>query len=63
MSDTTLITAKDVAEMMSIHVKTFYAFLKKPEGADFPKPISLGKRTNRWKRGEVEMWIKCFGGK
>lgn len=61
MSDINLMTAKDVAQAMSIHVKTFYALLKKPEGEGFPKPRIFGKRTHRWVRSEVEDWIKRSG--
>lgn len=57
MSDV-LIKAADVAEMLSLNIKTFYGFLKRPAGADFPKPIMLGERTMRWRKADVEGWMK-----
>ena len=57
MNDMTLISAREVSEVLKMNIKTFYGFLKRPAGASFPKPISLGKRTNRWRQVDVQRWI------
>jgi predicted DNA-binding transcriptional regulator AlpA len=57
VNDMTLISAREVSDVLRMNIKTFYGFLKRPAGASFPKPISFGKRTNRWRKMDVERWI------
>lgn len=50
-----LLQVNDIAEMLSVHPKTMYAYIKKD--SSFPKPISLGPRMRRWRREDISNWI------
>lgn len=52
-----MIDAAEVAKILSINKKTFYAFLKSEFAADFPPSIMFGERLSRWRRGDVQAWL------
>nr|WP_072014425.1 AlpA family phage regulatory protein [Pectobacterium odoriferum] len=57
MSDTDLISIKEVERAVGLKKSSIYARIS---NGDFPKPKKLGSRTSRWLRGEVEDWKKQF---
>jgi predicted DNA-binding transcriptional regulator AlpA len=57
-----VLSAKDVADMLSMGLKTFNRFLA--EEPTFPKPLTLGKHDGtrkgdrlRWRKEEVLIWL------
>lgn len=56
-SSNVLIDSSEVASLMGVKRRRLFLFFKSELAATFPKPVSLGKRVNRWVRGEVEHWI------
>lgn len=56
-SSTVLINSSDVAKLLGVGKRRLFLFLKSDLSANFPKPVQLGKRVNRWVRDEVEAWV------
>lgn len=50
----TLITLKEIGELLGISRSSVYVLIKSP---DFPKPYSLSARCQRWEKLEVEAWL------
>jgi predicted DNA-binding transcriptional regulator AlpA len=57
MNNPELLDMAEVAEMLSIHKKTFYRFMKAEKDPTFPKPIEFGPKTLRWVKADVEKWL------
>lgn len=58
MNGKELLDMDQVAEMLTIHKKTFYRFIRAGKDESFPKPISFGPKTKRWVKADVERWIE-----
>jgi len=56
-SSTVLIDSSAVADLLGVGKRRLFLFLKSDLAANFPKPVQLGKRVNRWVREEVESWV------
>ena len=56
-SSTVLIDSSAVADLLGVGKRRLFLFLKTDLAANFPKPVQLGKRVNRWVREEVEAWV------
>jgi predicted DNA-binding transcriptional regulator AlpA len=56
MVDKKLLSAKEVADLLSFSYQGFLRMLKRT--TDFPKPIMLGERTQRWSEIEIQKWIE-----
>lgn len=52
-----MLSAREVADILKMHIKTFYSFLKRPGGETFPKSIAFGKKTQRWRKRDIDNWI------
>jgi predicted DNA-binding transcriptional regulator AlpA len=52
MVDKKLLSAKEVADLLSFSYQGFLRMLKRT--TDFPKPIMLGERTQRWSEIEIQ---------
>ena len=58
MSQRTMITSGDIAEMMGLqNGQAFMARRAKLEAVGFPKPVFWSQKPYLWKRPEVEFWI------
>lgn len=55
MSNENLITARQVAEMLGIHVKTFYRLYNNDK--TMPRHILLGDKSFRWRPADIRAWI------
>lgn len=53
-----MLSAREVADILKMHIKTFYSFLKRPSGETFPKPVIFGKKSHRWRKRDIEAWIE-----
>ena len=60
MVDKKLLSAKEVADLLSFSYQGFLRMLKRT--TDFPKPIMLGERTQRWSEIEIQRWIDRKNG-
>ena len=60
MVDKKLLSAKEVADLLSFSYQGFLRMLKRT--TDFPKPIMLGERTQRWSEIEIQKWIDRKNG-
>jgi len=49
-----LLTAKQVAELLSVSTRTVWRMLS---ACELPKPIRFGGRVTRWKSSDIEAWI------
>ena len=56
-SSTVLIDSSEVANLLGVGKRRLFLFFKTDLAANFPKPVQLGKRVNRWVRSEVEQWV------
>lgn len=56
-SSIVLIDSSAVADLLGVGKRRLFLFLKSDLAANFPKPVQLGKRVNRWVREEVESWV------
>ena len=56
MVDKKLLSAKEVADLLSFSYQGFLRMLKRT--TDFPKPIMLGESTQRWSEIEIQKWIE-----
>jgi predicted DNA-binding transcriptional regulator AlpA len=56
-SSTVLIDSSAVADLLGVGKRRLFLFLKSDLAENFPKPVQLGKRVNRWVREEVEAWV------
>jgi predicted DNA-binding transcriptional regulator AlpA len=56
-SSTVLINSSEVANLLGVGKRRLFLFFKTDLSANFPKPVQLGKRVNRWVRSEVEQWV------
>jgi predicted DNA-binding transcriptional regulator AlpA len=56
-SSTVLIDSSAVADLLGVGKRRLFLFLKSDLSENFPKPVQLGKRVNRWVREEVEAWV------
>jgi len=56
-SSTVLINSSEVADLLGVGKRRLFLFFKTDLAANFPKPVQLGKRVNRWVKGEVEQWV------
>ena len=56
MVDKKLLSAKEVADLLSFSYQGFLRMLIRT--TDFPKPIMLGERTQRWSEIEIQKWIE-----
>lgn len=56
-SSTVLIDSSEVAKLLGVGKRRLYLFFKSELSGNFPKPVQLGKRVNRWVREEVEAWV------
>jgi predicted DNA-binding transcriptional regulator AlpA len=59
MNKPELIDMNEMAEMLSIHKKTLYRFIKAKKDPTFPEPIVFGPKTLRWVKQEVEQWLSA----
>lgn len=57
MNGKELLDMEQVAEMLTIHKKTLYRFIRSGTDETFPQPISFGPKTKRWVKADVEKWI------
>jgi predicted DNA-binding transcriptional regulator AlpA len=55
IGDEEVMSAKQVAQYLSISRGTLYNILKRDE--DFPHPFSITPGQKRWKRAEVDKWL------
>jgi excisionase family DNA binding protein len=53
--DDELLTAKEVARMLAVSLATFKRLRKAGEG---PPSIRVGERAIRYRRGDVEAWLR-----
>ena len=60
MVDKKLLSAKEVADLLSFSYQGFLRMLKRT--TDFPKPIMLGERTQRWSEIEIQRWTDRKNG-
>ena len=56
MSETNLLTIRDVAERLNITRPTVYKFLHRYP--DFPRPIKLSVKATRFRASEIERWVE-----
>lgn len=56
-SSNVLIDSSAVADLLGVGKRRLFLFLKSDLSENFPKPVQLGKRVNRWVREEVEAWV------
>ena len=49
-----LLKTREVMEMLGVARSTIY---EKMRIGDFPTPIKLGVRDNRWRKAEIEAWL------
>ena len=49
-----LLDAKASATFLGVSLRTFRDLRKEP---GFPLPVSLGPRTHRWRRSDLETWV------
>ena len=57
-----LLTAREVAAVLGIHVRTVWrlsAMAEMGEG-DFPRPVRIAKKTIRWRRQDLERYIEAL---
>ncbi|MGC4008874.1 MAG: AlpA family phage regulatory protein [Pseudomonas sp.] len=52
-----MLSAREVSDILKMHIKTFYGFLRKPAGETFPKPVIFGKKSHRWRKRDIEQWL------
>jgi len=55
IGDEEVMSAKQVAQYLSISRGTLYNILKRDE--EFPHPFSITPGQKRWKRVEVDRWL------
>ena len=48
---------REVLALLSVSRSTLNRWIR--EGA-FPRPVKLGKRAVRWRRSDIEHWLKKF---
>jgi excisionase family DNA binding protein len=53
--DEELLTARQVAAMLNVSLATFKRIRQRGEG---PPSIRVGKRAIRYRRGDVEAWLR-----
>lgn len=58
MGDTKLISAKEVLKLTGYKSRT--TLWRRVRAGDFPKPIALSSHSTRWKKNEVEDWIRAL---
>jgi len=58
MSDTNLISAKEVLKLTGYKSRT--TLWRRVRAGDFPKPVALSSHSTRWKKNEVEDWIESL---
>lgn len=58
MGDTNLISAKEVLKLTGYKSRT--TLWRRVRAGDFPKPVALSSHSTRWKKNEVEDWIKAL---
>ena len=51
-----LITAKALAEMLSISVRTVWRLRS---AGKLPQPVTVGSSSIRWKWSDVQLFIEC----
>lgn len=56
-SSVVLIDSAEVAKLLGVGKRRLFLFFKSELSANFPKPVQLGRRVNRWVREEVEAWV------
>jgi len=49
-----LLTIKEVVQIIGFKKSTIYKFIRENK---FPQPLKFGK-SSRWKKSEIELWIK-----
>jgi len=52
-----LLSAQQAAELLGVSLRTYRDLIKQP---DFPAPRSLGPRSNRWVRTELEAYAAAL---
>ena len=50
-----LLTARQVAERLSMSVRTLYRMVK---SGRVPRPVRLGRKLIRWRRRDVERYVR-----
>ena len=57
-----LLTVREVAKILGIHVRTVWRLAKKVEYGEvpFPKPLRLAKKTIRWRRQDLEKYLDAL---
>ena len=48
-------TANEIAERTGVHVRTVHKWVK---GGVLPLPLSLFRRSPRWRTADIDAWIK-----
>lgn len=49
-----LLTIEEVGQLIGLRPRTIY---KKLKAGEFPPPIKLGRKANRWDQQKIEGWI------
>lgn len=49
------LSVKHVTEMVGLSTATIYRWMA---DGRFPKPVSLGTRTVRWPKADIEAWLE-----
>ncbi len=57
-AETVLMTTEETAKMLSLSKRYFAAFIRSEAAKDFPAPVRFSERVVRWRRHEVEDWVK-----
>ena len=59
-----LLTVRDVAGLLKIHVATIWrnSALAEAGHGNFPKPLRLGEKTVRWRLADVERYLSALAG-
>ena len=59
-----LLTCRDVARTLKIHVRSVWrmAGLAEAGQGSFPRPLRLGPKTVRWKLADVEAYLTGLAG-
>ena len=59
-----LLTVKELAAALGIHVRTCWRMAGMAEGGhgDFPRPLRIGPKTVRWRLMDVEAYLEALAG-
>lgn len=59
-----LLTVRQVADLLGVHVRTIWRLsgLAEVGESEFPLPIRITGRIVRWRRGDIDRYLKGMGG-